>query len=165
MEGDRGRAQGTARARILPCSTLHTGRPTACRTWRAKRGWHGRLRSFESILPKPVLERAFHVLLFHKRARACRAVLVYQLVSTASATPHRVLEEAYERNGASCCPSLCRLRGLDAFPQVQTLVLDGNGLPSLPDCPWVPSMETLWMCNNDVENLDELLHQVRCCHR
>lgn len=56
-----------------------------------------------------------------------------------------------------------RLRGLDAFPNVQTLVLDSNGLLSLPmDCPWVPSLETLWLCNNDIENLDGLLCQVGC---
>ena len=60
-----------------------------------------------------------------------------------------------------CC--VRRLRGLDAFPNVQTLVLDSNGLLSLPmDCPWVPSLETLWLCNNDIENLDGLLCQVRC---
>ncbi|CAN0446137.1 unnamed protein product, partial [Scytosiphon promiscuus] len=54
-----------------------------------------------------------------------------------------------------------RLRGLDAFPNVQTLVLDSNGLLSLPmDCPWCPAMETLWLCNNEVENLDGLLCQV-----
>ncbi|CAM9759541.1 unnamed protein product, partial [Laminaria digitata] len=42
-----------------------------------------------------------------------------------------------------------------------TLVLDSNGLLSLPmDCPWVPSLETLWLCNNEVENLDGLLCQV-----
>lgn len=39
-------------------------------------------------------------------------------------------------------------------------MLDGNGLLSLPDCPWVPSLETLWLCNNDVENLDGVLCQV-----
>lgn len=54
-----------------------------------------------------------------------------------------------------------RLRGLDSFPNVHTLVLDRNGLLSLPlDCPWVPSLETLWLCNNEIENLDGLLCQV-----
>lgn len=54
-----------------------------------------------------------------------------------------------------------RLRGLDAFPNVQTLVLDSNGLLSLPmDCPWCPAIEALWLCNNEVENLDGLLCQV-----
>lgn len=62
-----------------------------------------------------------------------------------------------------CCVDVrcSRLRGLDAFPNVQTLVLDSNGLLSLPmDCPWCPAMETLWLCNNEVENLDGLLCQV-----
>lgn len=58
----------------------------------------------------------------------------------------------------------CSLRGLDAFPNVQTLVLDSNGLLTLPmDCPWCPAMETLWLCNNEVENLDGLLYQVWAC--
>eukprot|EP00752_Nemacystus_decipiens_P006185 g5581.t1 len=53
------------------------------------------------------------------------------------------------------------LRGLDAFPNVQTLVLDGNGLLSLPmDCPWCPAIEALWLCNNEIENLDGLLLQI-----
>lgn len=52
------------------------------------------------------------------------------------------------------------LRGLDEFPNVQTLILDGNGLVSLPDCPWVPSLETLWLCNNDIDNLEGLLCQI-----
>ncbi|CAM9974102.1 unnamed protein product [Ectocarpus sp. 6 AP-2014] len=42
-----------------------------------------------------------------------------------------------------------------------TLVLDSNGLLSLPmDCPWCPAVEALWLCNNEVENLDGLLGQV-----
>ncbi|CAM9761669.1 unnamed protein product [Pylaiella littoralis] len=52
-------------------------------------------------------------------------------------------------------------RGLDAYPNAHTLVLDSNGLLSLPmDCPWCPAMETLWLCNNEVENLDGLLCQI-----
>eukprot|EP00903_Cladosiphon_okamuranus_P016371 g15098.t1 len=53
------------------------------------------------------------------------------------------------------------LRGLDAFPNVQALVLDGNGLLSLPmDCPWCPAIEALWLCNNEIENLDGILFQI-----
>ena len=52
-------------------------------------------------------------------------------------------------------------RNLEHFSQLTTLILDKNYLPGLSDCPVIPTLETLWINNNAIEDLPSFMDE--CC--
>lgn len=53
-----------------------------------------------------------------------------------------------------------RLVQLKSFPNIQTLVLDQNNLISISPCPALSSLHTLWLNNNNIDDLPKLLDDI-----
>eukprot|EP00164_Ancoracysta_twista_P003576 GFYU01004775.1.p1 GENE.GFYU01004775.1~~GFYU01004775.1.p1 ORF type:complete len:229 (+),score=74.00 GFYU01004775.1:100-786(+) len=52
---------------------------------------------------------------------------------------------------------LINMDALASFTYLTDLILDKNGLQDLSACPIVPSVQTLWVNNNDINDLDKFL--------
>ena len=52
------------------------------------------------------------------------------------------------------------LENLKYFSDLETLVLDKNGLVGLGNCPVIPTVQTLWCNNNLIDDLPSFMDQV-----
>lgn len=55
---------------------------------------------------------------------------------------------------------LCSFANLELFTNLETLILDKNGLKGLGDCPQLETLSTLWFNNNNVDDLPGFMDSV-----